>query len=129
MNYWQRFINDIYSGIFYYSSKYESSEVALKNSNFRMMSAFFLYYFSLVLIILKVFTLIFGSYKGNIFQAIVMLISYVFTYNFLIRRNINSDAPHNNLSSNEIKRKIVFCKYFFMGGIVFFLLTIIIGNY
>ena len=120
MKTWSKFLDNLRSGIYYFSVKYESVERAKSSVNLRMRAIFFLYYFSLVLLLLGGLVKIFGTHKVSaLYYTIIFFGSYLILYNFLIDNSSKELELNVDDSIEAVKRKISIYKYVFIGGFIF----------
>nr|ARK09672.1 hypothetical protein A6C57_04615 [Fibrella sp. ES10-3-2-2] len=115
-----KFINDVYQGLYYYCIKYESVETARSLLNLRLAVTFYLYYFSLILLLITLKVRIYGPFKPTHLEAFVVTSGlYFLLYRYVIKPSVVvssfDDLP------DERKRKARLCLWTFGGSIAFFI--------
>ena len=105
MNKLTKFVNDVYQGLYYYALKYESAQQAKSSIRLRLAVTFFLYYFSLLLLLITLIIKLYGTKKFGFLEGATIIFGIYFVlYRYLIQKSIVVSSFDD--SPDERKRKI-----------------------
>jgi len=114
-----KLINDVYQGIYYYALKYETEETAKSSLTLRMIVVFFLYYMSLLILLIATRVKLYGTFKPSLIEALLATFGvYLALYRWFIYPRILK-LPFDH-SIEERKRKIQVRHMVFRGSILSF---------
>ena len=130
MNYWTKFFNDVYQGIYFFSAKYEPVEDAKSFLWVRARVVYYLYYMSIVLMLIVTRVKLYGPFKPNYFEVfLVVIVPYFLIYRFVVDRSLNKDIFELELLDAEKNQKMRKCIIVFIGSIFSLSVTILINYF
>ena len=119
--YFAKFLRDVYEGIYFLSTKYESPKQNLPATRGRFFISFFLYYFSILLPILAIKVVIYGPFKPSVIEALVYSFGiYGCIYKFIIYPLLDTSEIDQNIDPALKKRKIRISILTQVGGFICF---------
>ena len=107
------FLRDIYEGIYFISRKYESRSESRFATHLRFVVAFFIYYFSLLLLFLSIKVATYGPFKINFIEALFYLFGifsciYIVFINPLLDKSMINEYVDISVKKRKIKKANLF---------------------
>lgn len=125
-----KYLRDIYEGIYFYSSDYEYTEFHGWTMKSRFMVIFYLYYISVAIVLLGIKVYLYGAFKPSIVSALLYTFGLFFLlYYILIYPNLNLDDIDEDMNNISKKEKVRKSKFLFFGGVASLVISFIILNF
>lgn len=125
--YFTEFLRDVYEGIFFLSMKYKSPKERLPATRRRFFISFFLYYFSVLLLVLGIRVGIYEPFKPSFIEVVFPIFGvYGIIYKFVIYPLLDTSEIDENIAPILKKQKIRISILTQIGGFVCFVGAFII---